>query len=378
MKFLTSVICLLILHLYSAGQITGIKISGDTCSNLTLNLQALGTSNSPYFFWHFDDPSSGINDSITITGLSPSPFPTHTFTSPNIYNVCVSFQEPNSPVTTICRKISVGLCCDGFINYTDSCVQNNISFAMNTVAIINTINWNFGDVASGVNNNSNAVNPTHLFTSIGTYAVTTTVDAPCGLFTDTTIISITNCNSDPCTGTIAYTDTCAGRPTPFQINSTYPILSVNWNFDDPSSGVLNTSIGINTSHPFTTPKVYNISAIVQFNCGVDTLQKSIEIINCNTIDNTACILSVPNVFSPNQDNVNDYFLPLTSCPFEKYELLIYNRWGEKIFTTNNPSNSWNGEYKGVKCSVGVYGYILKYQYPNKPNQIKKGDITILR
>ena len=364
MRLLLFIFSILITTVSSSGQITGIKIAGDTCSSLTLSLQAEGTSSSPYFFWNFDDSQSGINDTVTITGLSSSPFPIHTFSSPGIYTVCVSFQEPNSSVSTICRTLSIGLCCGGFINYTDSCLQNNIPFTFNAGALINNINWNFGDTASGANNLSNSLNPSHQFTSVGNYMVTATVNATCGIFTDTAIISIVNCNPAPCTGNIQYSDTCLGSATAFQINSMYPVLAVDWNFDDPNSGAFNTSNIKNTTHQFTSSNIFNLRAIVNFNCGVDTLYKNIEIINCDAITSTSCKVFLPNAFSPNKDNLNDAFLPLTTCSFEKYEWLIYNRWGKQIFKTNNPTIAWNGDLNGLECPVGVYHYLLKYKFPN--------------
>jgi gliding motility-associated-like protein len=97
--------------LYSANaQITGIKIVGDTCKDLSLGLQVEGKSSSPYFFWSFGDPNSGTKDTITINGSSATPFPTHTFTKLGQYKVCASFQEPTFPVTSVCRVINVGLC----------------------------------------------------------------------------------------------------------------------------------------------------------------------------------------------------------------------------------------------------------------------------
>jgi gliding motility-associated-like protein len=378
MRIILIIFSLLIHSVCSFGQITGIKIVGDTCSNLTLSLQAEGTSSSPYFFWNFDDPQSGINDTITITGLSPSPFPTHTFSSPGIYSVCVSFQEPNSPISNICRTLSMGLCCDGFINYTDSCFQNNIAFTYNTGATINNINWNFGDTASGANNSSNSLNPLHQFTSVGNYTVIATVNATCGIITDTAIISIVNCNPAPCIGTIQCRDTCLSNTTSLLINSTYPIIAINWNFDDPNSGILNTSTTKNTNHQFTSSNIYKVRAIVNFNCGLDTLYKNIEIINCDTTTNSSYKVFIPTAFSPNKDNLNDFFLPLTYCPFEKYELLLFNRWGKQIFKTDNPTTAWYGEYNGLECPVGVYSFLLKYKFPNKPYEIRKGDITLIK
>lgn len=89
--------------------IIGIKISGDTCSTTAIAFQAEGNSDSPYFFWRFDDPASG-SDTVTITGTSASPFPSHTFSAPGVYSVCVSFQEPGAAVSTVCRSVSIGLC----------------------------------------------------------------------------------------------------------------------------------------------------------------------------------------------------------------------------------------------------------------------------
>jgi len=366
------------MYLSSSAQITGIKISGDTCTNFTLDLQALGTSSSPYFFWHFNDPVSGINDSITITGLSPSPFPTHTFTSPGIYNVCVSFQEPGFPVTTICRSISIGLCCNGFINTIDTCLQNAISFSFTSGATVNSISWNFGDPASGGSNSSSVLNPAHLFTSVGTYTVIANANAVCGTFSDTIQITIVNCDPAPCTASITYNDTCLNAATSFQLNSLYSIASVIWNFDDPGSGASNSSTINNPGHNFTSPGTYNVKVVVNLNCGVDTLNQFIQIVDCSPVNNSNCLVSFPTAFSPNNDNLNDFLVPLTSCTFEKYELLIYNRWGQLVFESNNPANHWDGYFKGAACPVGVYGYFLKYRFVNRRDELIKGDITLIK
>ncbi len=118
--------------------ITGIKISGDTCNaSAAIAFQAEGISSSPYFFWNFNDPASGTNDTITITGLSPSPFPVHTFSAPGIYNVCVSLQEPGSPVSQVCRRVTIGLCCNGITTFsttTQSVCSNQLPYTWNGTA----------------------------------------------------------------------------------------------------------------------------------------------------------------------------------------------------------------------------------------------------
>jgi gliding motility-associated-like protein len=75
----------------------------------------------------------------------------------------------------------------------DSCLQSSISFSIPSTSLINQINWNFGDPNSGVNNSSSSLNPSHLFSEIGTYQITAIVDFDC--YTDTISENITlfNC-----------------------------------------------------------------------------------------------------------------------------------------------------------------------------------------
>lgn len=69
---------------------------------------------------------------------------------------------------------------------------------------------------------------------------------------------------------------------------------------------------------------------------------------------------IPTAFSPNGDGLNDVFKP-TLINFEDYELKIYNRWGEKIFESENANRGWDGTYKGVKVQNGVYTFRMRYK-----------------
>lgn len=263
----------------AAGQITGIKIVGDTCNSLTLNLQALGTSSSPYFFWNFGDPASGTNDTITITGASASPYPTHTFSGPGVYTVCVSLQEPGSPVTTVCRTISIGLCCNGYIRPGDSCLNSATFFTVETAASVTSIAWNFGDPASGAANTSTLTVPSHIFSAAGTYTVTAFVTALCDTFTVSYTITIVNCGA-ACTGIIQMNDSCFQSGSDFIVTSSSPITAYSWNFGDPSTGGANTSTSGTPTHAFSAPGTYAITVTASASCGVFTAAYTANIINC--------------------------------------------------------------------------------------------------
>lgn len=90
----------------------------------------------------------------------------------------------------------------------------------------------------------------------------------------------------------------------------------------------------------------------------------VSVVQCDTI----LPLTIPNVFTPNNDGINEVFeikyLPSNS------QLTIYNRWGSKVYQSNNYQNNWNGE----NASDGVYYYILTLLSGNTT----KGMVTILR
>ncbi len=71
---------------------------------------------------------------------------------------------------------------------------------------------------------------------------------------------------------------------------------------------------------------------------------------------------VPNTFTPEGDGYNEIFLPIFSGPeLLSYELSIYNRWGERIFQTNNLQQGWDGNYKNYLSQTGIYNWVIRYK-----------------
>ncbi len=88
---------------------------------------------------------------------------------------------------------------------------------------------------------------------------------------------------------------------------------------------------------------------------------------------------LPNAFSPNNDSKNDELCVRTRPgTLTKMELIIYNRWGEKVFETSDPGTCWDGTYKNSKLSPDVFGYLLKYSCVENQEFIKKGNISLLK
>jgi len=75
--------------------------------------------------------------------------------------------------------------------------------------------------------------------------------------------------------------------------------------------------------------------------------------------------------------LNDAF-SITTLGIKELEFTIYNTYGEKLFTCGEPACSWNGEYKNIPVSEGVYSYLLKARTVTNKIINERGTITLLR
>lgn len=102
--------------------------------------------------------------------------------------------------------------------------------------------------------------------------------------------------------------------------------------------------------------------------------------DCITIfvDTECGELFIPNAFSPNNDNANDRLCIYGSQCIEQMTLVIYDRWGEKVFETTDPSQCWDGTYRGELMNTAVFVYYLEAVLVNGNVLEKKGNITLLR
>ncbi|MCB0594393.1 MAG: gliding motility-associated C-terminal domain-containing protein [Lewinellaceae bacterium] len=86
---------------------------------------------------------------------------------------------------------------------------------------------------------------------------------------------------------------------------------------------------------------------------------------------------VPNAFTPNGDNLND-LLFVEGKTIDELYFAVYNRWGEKVFETDDQSVGWDGTYKGRELSPDVFGYYLEARCFNEEAYFKKGNVTLIR
>lgn len=112
---------------------------------------------------------------------------------------------------------------------------------------------------------------------------------------------------------------------------------------------------------------------------------TVDINGCKTTDSVEvkknCYVNIPNIFTPNGDGSNDYFLPrqLLSSAVTKFDMKIFNRWGELIFETDATNGrGWDGKVNGEFQPVGVYVYLINVSFANGTNENYQGNVTLLR
>jgi gliding motility-associated-like protein len=108
-------------------------------------------------------------------------------------------------------------------------------------------------------------------------------------------------------------------------------------------------------------------------CGITT--DSILVI----YENCACKFNVPNVFSPNNDGLNDIFKPKYICDLSDYSLQIFNRWGQLIFQSNKPDMGWDGSYQSRVQPTGTYVWMILYHDIITGKLVRKqGTVVLIR
>ena len=115
------------------------------------------------------------------------------------------------------------------------------------------------------------------------------------------------------------------------------------------------------------------SVQVSNSCGSTSASSIINFKDCS------CKFSVPNAFTPNNDGLNDIFRPKYICLFSNYNMKIFNRWGQLVFTSKDPSSGWDGNMGGQPQPMGTYVWMISYldQLTNK-NTIEHGTVILVR
>ena len=328
---------------YAHASFTEVPNSG--CAPISIQFTNTSTNGATYQ-WSF-------GDNQTSTASNPS----HIYTNQGTYSVTlIAFSGHGCNDSVTFNSIIVDtlpITSSAFVADTFSgCNPFTVKFTNNSVNGT-TYQWDFGDHTT-----NDSLNPTHTYIDSGTFTVkliTTSTNA-CGSTIDSSIqLSYINVE-EPVDVKAKFT----GQPiigcNPLTVtfsDSSINAASYYWSFGD---GFTDTARNPQHTFYFPSSSKYVVTLVVSHpgqKCDnlPDTMRLDIQVDSCN--------LFIPNVFSPNGDGKNDYF-DIIANGYTGYHLVIFDRWGLKMFESFENTNLWNGliNNTGGKAPDGTYYYIF--------------------
>ncbi len=331
------------------------------CTNLSYSFTntssaALGGFNPNTFTWDFGDNSAPVVQ-------SQNPPVTHTYAGPGTYLVKLSIDDTtfcNSPVDTV-KTVRLSPQVQAiFATPPAGCVPYTADFVNNSLGGLSFF-WDFGDGSTSTQDN-----PSHLYPNPGTYVVKLwAFDSTSCNKVDSTSFSI-KVSSIPF-ASFSY------NPNPPEenkftnfVNESVGATRYLWDFADGD-----TSTQVNPSHIFPATATYKVclNAANAAGCSDDTC-----------IDVRALIkplVDVPSAFTPGRFGINSH-IKVEGFGISQMHWVIYNRWGQKVYETDNRKSSWDGTFNGKLQPVDVYVYTLDVTFSDGKKFRKTGDITLLR
>lgn len=138
-------------------------------------------------------------------------------------------------------------------------------------------------------------------------------------------------------------------------------------------GILNpmkTFTSVNPVYEYKRAGTYTVQLIATSDIGCsDTIYKDIYLVNNNVY--------IPNAFSPDGDKINDIFNFVASDKVDRFEFMVYNRWGQLVFKTDQEDEGWDGTYGNEPAQQDAYVYVFDGIVNNKKVQLS-GTVTLLR
>lgn len=215
--------------------------------------------------------------------------------------------------------------------------------------------WNFGDLGT-----STAQNPSHTYNSEGMFDVSLIVTTPQGCTDTATYSDYIEVYDQPVANILATPqETSIADPVVTFSSSTSGVSDWFWSFGDGNTSLEEPGV----SHAYTTDGVFNVMLIVSSDFGcVDTAYT------------TVTVIAEPefyNVITPDGNGQNDFFQILNAERIPN-KLIIFNRWGNKVFEAENYQNNWDGENlsDGTYFFIFIYGVDMENEY--------NGTVTIIR
>lgn len=314
--------------------------------------------------WEWD-----LDGNLTIDATGPNTNTMYSVMGPHVIGLTVTTNYGCKHTSTLSIYVNPSPIVDFVADKTSGCERLSVNFSNNSyipVGSIATYSWNVGDHTSGQNTTINHTYPA------GLYSVTLTAVSDSG-----------------CVATKIKPKYIDVWPTPvadyFTGPQTADVLEPIVTFNNTSGGPYNkfwwffgdgSMVDTTTLHPTHTysedhATSYMTALIVQNSYGCSDTTLRLVVIDPNYV------VYIPNAFTPNGDGLNDVF-QAKGFYIEKFEMTIYDRWGEKIFYSDDIYKGWDGTIKGKVIENSVYVWKATVVDTKKKRHDLTGHVTLMK
>ncbi len=245
------------------------------------------------------------------------------------------------------------------ITHAAKCDPDYVSFTSSYLpAADDRIEWDFGDGFF-----SNQSSPRHTYTTMGNYPIKLTITGVNGCIK--AIAKDTVRLRDVELEVPSFLVAVAGQSLPI---AAYSPTAVTYKWT-PSTGLNNASVSKPTALLFADIR-YKVQVKDINGC------KAEKWVTVTVVEPAA--IFIPTAFTPGNDGLNDLLTPVYPSSLTLSDYSIYNRWGQRVFTTRKRGEGWNGKSNNIPQPAGVYTWIFSAKDANGKGLLRKGTLTLIR
>ncbi len=339
----------------------------DTCVSgpVSLNAQVQYDGAGPlHFHWSF-----GTNQTSTLSD------PVYYYDNPGTYDVSLTVSDEGGCRDSVIYPVHWQPAPAIIVvspNQEAGCVPLTVGFNNRSWPVDSTytVIWNFGD-----NQTQQSIHANHLYLQPGTYDVGLSITSPIGCSVDTIFPNLIRADPPP-QADFTWQPRPVTEYTPevrFHDRSEHAAFW-QWHFDKSNDSEA-LSFSQHPVHVFPDTGIWQVSLIAfdEYGCS-DTLRQSLVV-------EPVLNIHFPNAFTPNGDGLNDEFRATgTFTALASWQLSIYNRYGEMVFSNNDPTIGWNGRKHntGKPAPAGTYVYQLAGVDIGGERLQKEGVVVLVR
>jgi len=309
--------------------------------------------------WEFGDGNGSMNQN-----------PSHFYETSGLWEVSLTVSDENQCEDTKTAQVSY------YPVPAEEAIREQVEIACLPASVIfdnlpppvdptYDIRWDFGD-----GNKGSGFLPEHIYTEEGDFDIRVDIVSPIGCKVSAFFPRMITTQPSP----VADFSYSPKRPTSLDkfvqfVNHSEAAAAYVWEIDR-----LGNYSDIDLGIEFPDTGIYHVSliAIHENNCK-DTLTELVDI-------EPIVLYTVPNAFSPNKDGFNDEFKGVgVFAGMKNFEMTVYDRWGNIIFTSFDPEKGWDGTVMEgeKKAPPGVYVYLVQYLDPRNRPEKYYGEVMLI-